>query len=42
LRALVGGIIVEVIDELDLSHPRPDAAQRAAIEEAAEALRAEG
>lgn len=42
MRALVGGIVVDAIDELDLSTPMPDAAQRKVIEEATEALRAEG
>jgi PPK2 family polyphosphate:nucleotide phosphotransferase len=41
LRALVGGVVVDEIDSLDLSRPEPDAAQRQAIEKAAEALRAE-
>lgn len=42
LRALVGGIVVDTIDSLDLSTPEPDAAQRRVIEQATEALRAEG
>ncbi len=41
MRALVGGIVVDAIDRLDLSLPEPDAAQLQVIEEAAEALRAE-
>jgi PPK2 family polyphosphate:nucleotide phosphotransferase len=41
MRALVGGIVVDAIDALDLSRPEPDEATRQAIEQAAEALRAE-
>jgi PPK2 family polyphosphate:nucleotide phosphotransferase len=41
MRALVGGIVVDAIDALDLSLPRPGAARLAEIEEAGKALRAE-
>ncbi len=41
LRALVGGIVVDTIDALDLSRPELGAAQRQAIEQAAERLRDE-
>ena len=41
LRALVGGIVVDAIDALDLSRPELDDAQRQAIAHAAEVLRAE-
>jgi PPK2 family polyphosphate:nucleotide phosphotransferase len=41
LRALVGGIVVDAVDALDLSRPELDAAQRKAIEQATGALRAE-
>ena len=41
LRALVGGIVVDAIDALDLSRPELDDAQRQVIARAAEVLRAE-
>lgn len=41
MRALVGGIVVDAIDALDLSRPEPDAARWREIEEAAKELRAE-
>jgi PPK2 family polyphosphate:nucleotide phosphotransferase len=41
MRALVGGIVVNAIDALDLSLPRPDTDRLAEIEEARKALRAE-
>ena len=42
LRALVGGIVVDAIDALDLSRPELDDAKRQAIAHAAEVLRAGG